>query len=515
MRDFLQIDRLLRQPDQVLDLEYRRRHAGEGGELVDHAPDVAHLANDRVGASGEHLGVALDLGEVLALDALGRKLNRRQRVLYLVGDPARDVGPGGGTLGGDERGDVVEGDDEALERVAKPLGADADEQVSRAAVAYDRDLVLAAPVGPFHRLVHDRAHLGHGVGESAADQLVGAARQQLERRAVGILDAALGIEPDDAGGHARQYRFGEPSPRVELAVGLDEFAALGSQLLGHTVEGAAQAGDLVVARAFLDARVEVAPAHLLGGGDEVAYRPRELGREGEAEPHRGEQQQQRDDAEYEGESYLDLRSLALEALILGDGVLGALHIPHRAGVHEAPDEQIGVDEHLEANQRAHPVIGIAGEDDHLAVVGLVHRLERNALQEKRKGQPRAPEHAPVAAKHHDLGQRPERRLGYQEPVEHGGAADQRAPGAVDIVGHGERIGADHLAMLVEIRLGHRERCAEGRLDPLAEPRFDAEVEEQDREHRDDDRRSDGDDAEQRHHPRVQPRSGRAPAAFEP
>ena len=45
---------------------------------------------------------------VAALQPLGRKLDRGQRILDLVGDAARHVGPGRGALGGDQVGDVVE-----------------------------------------------------------------------------------------------------------------------------------------------------------------------------------------------------------------------------------------------------------------------------------------------------------------------------------------------------------------------------------------------------------------------
>ena len=67
-----------------------------------------------VGALVEDLAVAGDHLAVLAPDALGRELDRRQRVLDLVGDAPGDVGPGRGALRRDEVGDVVERDDEAL-----------------------------------------------------------------------------------------------------------------------------------------------------------------------------------------------------------------------------------------------------------------------------------------------------------------------------------------------------------------------------------------------------------------
>ena len=47
----------------------RLRHAGERGELVDHALDVADLAHDRVGELLEGLAVLDDAGAVLALEA--------------------------------------------------------------------------------------------------------------------------------------------------------------------------------------------------------------------------------------------------------------------------------------------------------------------------------------------------------------------------------------------------------------------------------------------------------------
>ena len=54
------------------------------------------------------------------LQPLGRKLDRRQRILDLVRDAARDIGPGGLALRRLQLGDVVEGGDEA-ERAAPAL----------------------------------------------------------------------------------------------------------------------------------------------------------------------------------------------------------------------------------------------------------------------------------------------------------------------------------------------------------------------------------------------------------
>ena len=43
--------------DHIARRELRRRHAGEGGELVDHPADMADLADDGVGAAVEGLWI--------------------------------------------------------------------------------------------------------------------------------------------------------------------------------------------------------------------------------------------------------------------------------------------------------------------------------------------------------------------------------------------------------------------------------------------------------------------------
>ncbi len=79
-------------------------------------------------------GSLLDLREVFALEPLGGELDRGQRVLDLVRDAARDVGPGGLALGRLEFGDVVEGHDEADRLALDTLADDAHQQGAAAAL---------------------------------------------------------------------------------------------------------------------------------------------------------------------------------------------------------------------------------------------------------------------------------------------------------------------------------------------------------------------------------------------
>ena len=119
--DALQHGGLAHDGGQILRLRHGLGHAGEGGELIHHAADVADLADDGVGALVEDVLVGLDLRAVFALQALGRELDGRQRVLDLMRDAARDVGPGGVALRRDEIGDVVEGEDVAVARRPRKL----------------------------------------------------------------------------------------------------------------------------------------------------------------------------------------------------------------------------------------------------------------------------------------------------------------------------------------------------------------------------------------------------------
>ena len=80
--------------------------------------------------------------------------------------------------------------------------------------------------------------------------------------------------------------------------------------------------ELVVLPALGDAGGEIAAAHLLGRGDEAADRRRELGREMDADRHRGDQEQQRHHHEDQREGDLEARALPSELLVLRGGALG-------------------------------------------------------------------------------------------------------------------------------------------------------------------------------------------------
>src|SRR3546814_12466755 len=75
-------------------------HAREGGEFVHDPPQVANLAHDGAGQAREGGLVARHLLGIAALQPFGGKLDRGQRVLDLMRDTPRHVGPGGAAPAG-------------------------------------------------------------------------------------------------------------------------------------------------------------------------------------------------------------------------------------------------------------------------------------------------------------------------------------------------------------------------------------------------------------------------------
>ena len=155
-------------------------------ELVDHALDVVDLAHDRVGALLEHRRILGDRLAVFAPQPLGRELDRRQRVLDLVRDAARDVGPGRGALRRHQLGDVVERDrhSRARRRGDCSVVTRTDRLRSRPC-AVDRDLALHQPldaelgVGEDLRRAPARSRRAAGRATSASSRPISCSAERL------------------------------------------------------------------------------------------------------------------------------------------------------------------------------------------------------------------------------------------------------------------------------------------------------------------------------------------------
>ena len=174
------------------------------------------------------------------------------------------------------------------------------------------------------------------------------------------------------------------------------------------------------------------------------------------------------------------------------------------GFDKAADDQECIEEGVELDQRAHPVVRLAGKDGNLAVAGLLERPDRQRLELEGESEARTGEHPAFSVENQRFREGSERRLGGDELLEPAWILHRQQALATKVVPHGQDVGADVLLMLVQIGLGHGEGLLQRRAHPLAEPRLDTEIEKQHRKHRDRNGRRHRHQAEQQDQPNMQP-----------
>ena len=309
------------------------RHAREGREFIDDAAQVAHLAHDRAGEAAEGRLVARHFLGIAALEPFGGQLDRRQRVLDLMRDAARDIGPGGAALVGQLLGDVVEGQD-----VARGVARQLDRQRAQIAMGAHLDdariLVRRDEVSKF----------GRNIRQPPANRIIPLLHQDRRRRTVEQQHNALQIDGEHAGGHARKDRLDEGAAFVELAVGGDERAGLGLEPLGHAVEGGRQRADFVAAERTGDARGQVARGDAPRRRHQLVHRPHHPVGHGQSDIDRDPDQEQRSHEQRDVEAQLQRARLGGEQIIVGDHLLRPLDIGKggRAGVASGVEIDFGV-----------------------------------------------------------------------------------------------------------------------------------------------------------------------------
>ncbi len=294
-----------------------------------------------------------------------------------MGDAAGDVGPGRGALGGDQRGDVVEGHDVAVLGIGRLLGGDAHRDGAVAAVAADGGVALdqalaagARGVDEFLELRRDLLELApQRIGLAAADELLGGAIEDA--------DAPLAVDADDAGAGAREHGLGETAAAVDDVAGADDVVALGAQFLRHLVEGRAELGEIAFRPAHRHLDVEIAGRDDVGRADQAPDRRHQPVGEGEADPHRRQQHRQRDHRVHQRERDLDAEAARFEIGELGDAGLGLADLRQHLGIDEAGDVEIGVVVAAQLGHRA-DVIRLVQEPD------LRHALDRLGQRLRRR-----------------------------------------------------------------------------------------------------------------------------------
>ncbi len=195
--------------------------------------------------------------------------------------------------------------------------------------------------------------------------------EQPLRGAVDGGDAPVRVERDHAGRHRLQHRLGVAAALLHLGVlglqvpvGLLQLGLGGREVGGHPVERVHQDADLVVG-AHLDLVAEVARGHLPGALGQHLNRVGDAARQVEAEPGRGEHDDQGHQEEEQDVDALDRVLQQAELLVLLEGL---------ADVAQARLETLGHVEGHDHRARDGGVGAVADRHDgldHVAVVQLV------------------------------------------------------------------------------------------------------------------------------------------------
>ena len=326
----------LEQASEVGGPGLKRGHAREAGELVHELLQPFHLLDDGGRRLLEQtLLLRAPVRGQAAAQALGRELDRRERVLDLVGDALGHLAPGGEALGLEELGQVVEDEDHAEIGVLGSLerGGRGEE---RHGVAFTPEVHLSLQrvfAQPVHALdecgelrvngwpQHGRGRLAERFSRRHAQHSLGGA--------IDGGDASRGVEREHARGHCVEHRLRVAAPLLHLFVlGLEVTVSVLEPCLGegeiarHAVERIHEYAQLVVG-AYLDLVVEIARGH----------RPRALGEhlhglgdtpsEVEAEPRGGEDDDEGHEEEEQDVDALEGLAEQTQLLVLLEGLADA------------------------------------------------------------------------------------------------------------------------------------------------------------------------------------------------
>ena len=187
-----------------------------------------------------------------------------------------------------------------------------------------------------------------------------------------------------------------------------------------------------------------------------------------------------------------------------------------AGVDGSADAEHEGRRDVEADEGADAVGVFGGEFDHLPVLRQRHGPAGRWGQDRGEDGTGGGDDLPGLGLEDDgLGEGTQGGLFGQQVGEAVGAGVEGAGGAGQIGGHGERVGADVVAVLFQVAAADVEALEEGVADGFAQPLLDAKIEEPGGEDGDDDGGREGHAAEQQNEADMQARPRGAAAALDP
>ncbi len=162
------------------------------------------------------------------MEPLGGELDWGERVLDLVRNAPRDIGPGGAALIEQLLGNILKAQDKAValrycfRGQRRGFGVCARELDDRLALVPNQQL----------------RKFGRDVRQGATGQAISRLADQPLGGGVGELDAVVGVHRNHCRRHAAEHRFNKAAPSLELFVDANQRAGLPFQLFGHSIERA-------------------------------------------------------------------------------------------------------------------------------------------------------------------------------------------------------------------------------------------------------------------------------------
>ena len=506
--------RLLHDLANVLRRERGLRHARERGELVDHRLDVPDLADDRVRQLVEGLAILVNDAAILAANALGRKLDRRQRILDLVGNAAGDIAPGGRALRGNELGDVVERHDTALVAALglRLLLGHLDGKDALLIADHHGDLAVRTPLAVrlLGRLRAVRSKGWDRLGDRTAKKVVGLDAEKTFGGRVGNTDYSRRIETDHARADAREHGLHE-------AAALIESTALTMKLARHQVEVVREAPQIAFAAIERQLHAQVAGGDLLRGADQATDRRHELARKPEAHPDRRQDAGQRQHEVHEAVHELETAARLQQPLVLGDASLRARKMPDDARIYAAGNIEIVARIACELGNGGNAIAVSRQQQRDVTGLGLRDDIRSWRLVGDATVHGRREDHVPLGIDHGDERQVAQARLSQHEI----------APGLiitgihragrgriVEVLRHVDDVGPNDLTMLGDVGVGDIQRVGDDRPRARGKPVVQRAREGGRRSKCQQQRRQRRDQREQQDDPDVHPRARepRAPGA---
>ena len=317
----------------------------------------------------------------------------------------------------------------------------------------------------------------------------------------------MAIEADDAGRHAGEHRLHEAAPLGELGVGGDEVGALALQLLGHGVEIHRQAAQIALAAADRQLDFQVALGDVLGGADQPPDRRDEAAGKPDPDPDRRQQRGERDHEVHHAVRELEAAPDLAQAFIGAHAGFRAPQVLHHLRIDAAGDVEIGVRVVAKLGQRRHAEGVLRHQQRHLPALGgadqMLGRGDVGDLLVLEHGHL----HRALGVDHVGDRQVAQAGLGEHQLAKLARVVGDGGRRIVEVLGHVDDVGADHLAVLVEIGVRDIERVLHDRHGLLVEPVVERAREGGGGGNRQQQGRQRRDQAEQADDARVQPGAG--------